>query len=760
MRSIYTIPSMDCPTEEAVIRSVLRGMPGITSLEFDLFNRKLSVTHTLDDDRSIRQALRRVGMSPATDDGRARSGVCQAPHGGAAKKPVWPEVERRSSTPIADAVGKPARVPIASPRELILLAVSGAMAFGAEILAWVSKAEHSWPVLVLSAAAVLMGGLPTLRKGLIALRTFTLNINFLMTIAVAGAFAIGEYPEAAVVVFLFAVAELIEKYSLERARNAVRALMEMTPDTAFMKQEDGSWKETPTGGVPVGAIVRVRPGERLPLDGVVVAGSSAVNQAPITGESVPMDKAEGDQVFAGTINESGLLEFRTTGGKDQTTLARIIQTVQEAQAVRAPTQRFVDRFARIYTPVVCVLAVLVALVPWLAFRQPFYPWLYKALVLLVIACPCALVISTPVTVVSGLTAAARRGILIKGGIFLEQGRRLKVLALDKTGTITEGRPRLTDVVPLDGQRPEEVLRIAAALDAGSDHPVARAVVGGWEENEGRDPGYGARRLPAVENFRSITGRGVEGRIDAKSYFVGNHSMAEERKVCTPAVEAALDKLEAQGKTAIVVASEEPPRALGVLAVADTPRETSVEAVRALHALGVRTLMLSGDNQKTAEAIARAVGIDDARGGLLPEDKIAAIDEMTAAHGEGTVGMAGDGVNDAPALAKADIGFAMGAAGTDAALETADVALMRDDLRAVPDFIRLSRRTAVVLRQNIAVSIAAKFVFFVLALVGVATLWMAVLADVGATLVVIANGLRVLRPGYDQQAQTPSKGDLL
>ncbi|MBX3407764.1 MAG: cadmium-translocating P-type ATPase [Phycisphaeraceae bacterium] len=727
MRSTFTIPLMDCPTEEAVIRNGLKSVAGVESLTFDLFNRRLTVTHSLPDEWPIVTALRRVGMEPAqTVDG--------------AKTPLGPEVERRATKPVVASGGEPMKVPIASRRELVMLGLSGVLAVAAEVVAWTTKTERSWPVLVMSAAAVLLGGLPTLRKGLIAIRTFTLNINFLMTVAVAGAFAAGEYPEAAVVVVLFAVAELIEKYSLERARNAVRALMEMAPETAFVKQLDGSWKEAPAAEVPQGTIVRVRPGERLPLDGVVVAGESAVNQAPITGESVPVDKAEGDQVFAGTINESGVLEFRTTGGRDQTTLARIIRTVQEAQAARAPTQRFVDRFARIYTPVVCILAVLVALAPWLAFDQPFYPWLYKALVLLVIACPCALVISTPVTVVSGLAAAARRGILIKGGAYLEEGRRLRILALDKTGTITEGRPRLTDVVPLGGKTPEEVLRIAAALDAGSDHPVARAVVAGWEE---RGVGRGGP-LPAVEGFKSITGRGVEGRLDGAMYLVGNHRLAEERMVCTPAVEAELGKLEAQGKTAIVVARESPAQVLGVLAVADTPRETSVEAVRALHALGVRTVMLSGDNQTTAEAIARAVGIDDARGGLLPEDKIASIDEMIAEHGAGAVGMAGDGVNDAPALAKSDIGFAMGAAGTDVALETADVALMKDDLRAVPEFIRLSRRTSAILKQNITISLAAKGIFFVLALVGLATLWMAVLADVGATLVVIANGLRVMR----------------
>lgn len=709
--SHYTIPSMDCPAEESVIRSRFKSMKQVESLEFDLFNRRLTVSHTLPNDDQIVAALRDIGMSPI------RTGIPKNHNGNIAPAP------------------SDEHAPAARRRELIMLSLSGILAFAAEGIALAGAKESSPAVITLAIGSILLGGLPTIRKGLIALRTFTLNINFLMTVAIAGAATIGEWPEAAMVVFLFAVAELIEAHSLDRARNAVRSLMEMAPDSAWVKQPDASWKETPASDVPIGSAVRVRPGERLPLDGVVVTGASAVNQAPITGESVPVDKAEGDQVFAGTINESGMLEFRTTGGKDQTTLARIIRTVQEAQGDRAPTQRFVDRFARIYTPIVFSIALFIAVLPPLFVAQAWMPWIYKALVLLVIACPCALVISTPVTIVSGLAAAARRGILIKGGVYLEGGRKLKVIALDKTGTITEGRPKLTDVFPIGDHAPDEVLRLAASLDANSDHPVAHAVVAAWEEKKGGT-------LLAVTEFKSITGRGVEGQIDGISHFVGNHRLAEERKVCSAAVESELTKLEAQGKTAIIVASERV--VLGVLAVADTPRKTTAEALRDLHALGLRSVMLSGDNQKTAEAIAKAVGIDDARGDLLPEDKIAAIDELREVHGGGAVGMVGDGVNDAPALAKADIGMAMGAAGTDTALETADVALMKDDLRAVPEFIVLSRRTSAVLKQNITLSLAAKGVFFVLAIVGVATLWMAVLADVGATLLVIANGLRVVR----------------
>ena len=467
----------------------------------------------------------------------------------------------------------------------------------------------------------------------------------------------------------------------------------------------------------------------MALDGTVVAGASSVNQAPVTGESVPVDKEVNDKVFAGTINESGVIEFRTTGGKDQTTLAKIIRTVQEAQGSRAPTQRFVDNFARVYTPIVCVVAVLIAVIPWAVFGQLFWPWLYKAMVLLVIACPCALVISTPVTVVSGLAAAAKRGILIKGGVHLENGRKLKVIALDKTGTITEGTPRVTDVKLLNETTRDELLKLAASLDALSQHPIAQAVVAAWKGS--REP---------VTEFKSLTGRGVEGVINGVPSFVGNHRLAEERGVCSPELETVLRRLELQGKTTVIVASGA--RALGVVAVADTPRETSIEALQDLHVMGVDTLMLSGDNQTTASAIAKSVGIDNARGGMLPEDKLAEIDRLVNEHGD-AVGMVGDGVNDAPALAKATIGFAMGAAGTDTALETADVALMQDDLRGLPEFMRLSRRTGAILTQNIAFAIAIKLVFFALTLAGLGTMWMAVIADVGASLLVVSNGLRLL-----------------
>jgi Cd2+/Zn2+-exporting ATPase len=706
-RTTYHIEKMDCPTEEQLIRSRLKGVGGVERLDFDLVRRELTVTHGLGDPAPLLAALASVGMDAEPVSAGGDEAVPQK---------AW---ERR---------------PVVSRAEWVQLGAAGALALAAEVVALATGEEGSLVVASLALAAIALGGREMLVKGWRAVRAFSLGINFLMTIAVAGAILIGEWPEAAMVAVLFAIAEKIETYALDRSRGAIRGLMELAPDTALVQTEVGGWEDVRAAAVRVGQVFRVRPGERVPLDGTVVAGGSTVNQAPITGESMPVEKAPGDEVFAGTINERGVLEVEATHRKRDTTLARIVRAVQQAQAERGETQRFVDRFARYYTPAVVLLAVLVAAVPPLAFGAPFFDWLYRALVLLVIACPCALVISTPVTVVSGLAAAARRGMLVKGGAYLESGHRLRVVALDKTGTITEGRPRVTDFVPLTpGVTKKQALCLAAALDAPSEHPVAAAIVRAYREQE-------PDALPEpVEGFEAVTGRGVRGRVGAALYFLGNHRLAREVGTSTPVVEDALERLEREGKTAVVLMTER--QALAAFGVADSPRPTSVDALRDLHALGITTVMLTGDNQTTADAIARAVGIDDARGGLLPEDKLAAVDDLRARYG--AVGMVGDGINDAPALAKADVGFAMGAAGTDTAIETADVALMEDDLRKLPAFLRLSRRTARVLWQNIAFSIAIKVVFFVLAVGGVATLWMAVFADMGASLLVTFNGLRLL-----------------
>ncbi len=704
---VLRIDNMDCPTEEALIRKKLSAMDGVTHLDFNLMQRKLMVTHTLGQSDAIEKALIAIDMHAvpvATASGQERPADAAPPN---SRKKWW------------------------------LLGLGAAAAVLAEVIAWTTGTDKSWPVIVLALGAIAASGNGTYKKGWIALKNFNLNINALMAIAVTGALLIGQWPEAAMVMVLFTLAEMIEALSLDRARNAIRGLMEMTPDKANVLQADGTWKQMDAATITVGMTARVAPGERIPLDGALTKGQSAVNQAPITGESMPVSKSIGDKVFAGTINQTGSFEYCVTATQTDSTLSRIIHAVEEAQGSRAPTQRFVDSFAKVYTPIVFLLALGIAIVPPLAFGLPWMLWIYKALVLLVIACPCALVVSTPVTVVSGLAAAAKAGILIKGGVYLEEGRKLKSLALDKTGTITQGKPIVTDLVVLSGAisgERQDGLKLAATLAARSDHPVSTAVSAHWK----LQPAAGS--LDEVADFEALTGRGVKGRIGNQWYYLGNHRLIEELGICNAATEAALNKLEAEGKTAVIVCSATAP--LAVIGVADTVRETSRQAIAELHALGIRTLMLTGDNELTAQAIAKNVGIDDARGNLLPEDKLAVITDEIAQHG--TVGMVGDGINDAPALAKSSIGVAMGAAGTDTALETADVALMDDDLRKIPQFIRLSIQASGILKQNIAIALSIKAVFLVLAFMGVATLWMAVFADMGASLIVVFNGLRLLR----------------
>ena len=726
---VIHIEKMDCPTEEGLIKNRLKSVDGIDALQFNLMSRELTVTHHLDDAGAIMSALDDIGMEPRLDAPATSEAGEHHDHDG--HDHVHDEGHGHNDGH-DHAVHKSGGADGRKSLERVLLGVAGVCAFAAEGVAWRTGDERGVVVIALAVVALVLAGRETAKKGFIALKTRTLNINFLMMVAVGGALAIQQWPEAAMVTFLFAVAETIEAMSLDRARNAIRSLMQMTPEKALVKVGD-AYEERDAGVVAVGDVIRVRPGDRVPLDGTLVSGSSAVNQAPITGESVPVEKVVGDKVFAGTINEKGTFDFAVTANRGNTTLDRIVRAVQSAQGEQAPTQRFVDRFARIYTPAVLALAIAVAVVPPLLLHAEFLPWLYKALVLLVIACPCALVISTPVTVVSGLAAAARNGVLVKGGVYLEQARHLRMVALDKTGTLTHGKPALTDVIAFAGQNRDVLLELAARVDAPSEHPVASAIVAAFAKEAGRAP-------RAVDGFTAIAGRGARAVVDGVVIYVGNHRLAEENKVCSPEVEAILDKLEEEGKTTVVVSDEH--RALGVLAVADTLKPSSVEAIRMLHSIGVKALVLTGDNQRTASAIAQQVGLDDARGGLLPEDKLTAIKTLREQHG--VVGMVGDGINDAPALAAASIGFAMGAAGTDTAIETADVALMDDDLRKLPFFVSLGRKTSTVLLQNIVLAIGIKAVFFGLALFGVATLWMAVFADMGASLIVVANGLRLLR----------------
>ncbi|NWC67505.1 heavy metal translocating P-type ATPase [Pseudomonas sp. P7758] len=693
--STFRIEAMDCPTEQTLIQNKLGKLAGVQQLEFNLINRILGVTHDLPTTAPIIDAIKSLGMQADPIE----EGV--APAEPPAKKHWWP------------------------------LAVSGVGALGAEVLHF-TNAAPTWVIALVALISIFSGGLTTYKKGWIALKNLNLNINALMSIAVTGAILIGQWPEAAMVMFLFTVAELIEAKSLDRARNAISGLMQMTPEQATVRQADGSWVEKEVKVIELGAIVRVRPGERIGLDGEVTSGQSTIDQAPITGESLPIEKTVGDKVFAGTINQVGSLEYKVTAAANNSTLARIIHAVEQAQGARAPTQRFVDTFAKVYTPAVFIFALGVALIPPLFMGGVWFEWVYRALVLLVVACPCALVISTPVTIVSGLAAAARKGILIKGGVYLEGGYKLDYLALDKTGTITHGKPVQTDYLALFPNMEDSAPALAASLAGRSDHPVSLAIA-----NAAVDKNLAVH---TVDNFEALTGRGVKGEINGEVYYLGNHRLVEELNLCSPALEKKLFALEKQGKSVVLLLDKSGPLAL--FAVADTVKDTSREAIQQLHDLGIKTLMLTGDNTHTAKAIADQVGIDQAQGDLLPTDKLQAIEALYAKGHR--VGMVGDGINDAPALARSEIGFAMAAAGTDTAIETADVALMDDDLRKIPAFIRLSRQTSSILKQNIALALVIKAIFLAVTFLGMATMWMAVFADMGVSLLVVFNGLRLLR----------------
>lgn len=690
--SRFRIEAMDCPTEQTLIQNKLAKMPGIEQLEFNLINRVLGVRHVLANTAPIEQAIASLGMTAQDLDADAA-----APPQGALPASRWP------------------------------LWVSGLAAVAAEVLHF-SGVAPNWLVAVVALLSIVTGGLGTYKKGWIALKHWNLNINALMSIAVTGAVLIGQWPEAAMVMFLFTVAELIEARSLSRARDAIGGLMQLAPDMATVRQADGQWQEVAASAIAAGSIIRVRPGERIGLDGEVVSGQSSIDQAAITGESLPVEKNTGDLVFAGTLNQAGSLDIRVTAAAGQSTLARIIHAVEQAQGAKAPTQRFVDQFSRIYTPLVFVLALAVALIPPLLLGAPWFDWVYRALVLLVVACPCALVISTPVTLVSGLAAAARKGILVKGGAYLESGHKLRVIALDKTGTLTHGKPVQTDFESLEAGPGPQAAMLAASLAGRSDHPVSKAIAQAY-----RQP------LLEVEHFQALPGRGVRGEVSGQVYHLGNQRLAQELGAWNPIMTQRLDALEREGKSVVVLLAGNTPLAL--FAVADTVKDTSRAAISELHAMGIKTLMLTGDNAHTADTIASQVGIDQAQGNLLPADKLAAIQALED-QGQ-AVGMVGDGINDAPALARASIGFAMGAAGSHTAIETADVALMDDDLRKLPTFIHLSRQTRAILAQNIGLALVVKAVFLGMTFAGLATMWMAVFADMGVSLLVVFNGLRLL-----------------
>ncbi|OIR07482.1 putative cadmium-transporting ATPase [mine drainage metagenome] len=592
--------------------------------------------------------------------------------------------------------------------------------------------------IAVCAAAMLAGGWFLLPKAWNSLRRLRPDINLLMVLAVVGAATIGDWAEGASVIFLFGVAEWLEGWADRRSHRAIEALLDLSPRVALVHR-DGNFREVPAEEVRVGERITVKSGTGIPLDGVVSSGFSTVNQAPITGESRPVEKRPGDAVFAGTLNHDGSLEVTVTRASGDTTLARIVRLVEEVQERPAPSQRFVDRFARVYTPTVTVLALLVYLVPPLLFGGNWTEWLYRACVLLIIACPCALVISTPVSIVAGLTALARHGVLVKGGKHLEALGRLQAVAFDKTGTITKGAPSVTDVIPLGTHSVKAILGLAASVDDHSPHPVAKAVVA-----HARSSGVEFERS---SHYQNLAGRGAVARIDGHDFFVGNHRLAHELGLCSEALERRISAIEREGRSVVVV-GHRPHEAcagelLGLIAIGDAVRAEAAEAIAGLRRAGIRHLvMLSGDNQHTVDAVAARVGIDSAHGDLLPERKLEAVRRLCDQHG--FVAMVGDGVNDAPALATATVGVAMGAGGTDAAIETADVTLMKDNLLKLIDAVRLGRRTLGIIRFNIGFALGLKLLFLALAVTGHATLWMAILADTGATLLVTANALRLAR----------------
>lgn len=711
----FKIHGMDCAEEVAVLRRELGSLVGgEQNLTFDVLQGRLTVSGSRPDASAITEAVRRTGM----------------------RAELWQVENTTAPTPSRAWNGRTIATVASGVLTVAGFATHAALnggvaaALGSEGLG----ATATIPLIarVLYMGAVLSGAWFVLPKAWYSLRRLRPDMNLLMTIAVVGAIGIGEWFEAATVSFLFALSLALESWSVGRARRAVEALMKIAPESVGVVLPDGTSQATPSAQVAVGTIFRVPPGERIGLDGTVTQGVTEVNQAPITGESLPVSKETGSAVFAGTINGNGVIEVRSTKIASDTTLAHVIRLVAESQGRRAPAEQWVNRFAQIYTPVVFAIAILVATIPPLAFQQAWGVWLYQALVLLVLGCPCALVISTPVSIVAGLAAAARNGVLVKGGLALELPARLKAIAMDKTGTLTEGKPAVAKVVALNGHTEQELLERAGALEASSEHPLARAICE-YVTSRGLRPEH-------ARDFTLIPGKGATAILDGRLFWLGSHRFLEERGQETPEVHSLLDELSKTGHSVVVIGNET--HVCGFIALADRLRPGVREVLAATHALGIaHVVMLTGDNEGTARTIAKQAGIDEVHSELLPADKVTVMESLVDKYG--VVAMIGDGVNDAPAMARSSLGIAMGAIGSDAAIEAADVALMADDLHQLPWLIAHSRRTVSIIRQNIILSLAVKFIFVVLAFSGHASLWAAIAADMGVSLLVIFNGLRLL-----------------
>jgi Zn2+/Cd2+-exporting ATPase len=714
----FKVSGLDCAEEVAVLKRELGPLVGGEDrLAFDVLNGRMTVAEEARHvpDRDLLAAVKRTGMSASRwQPGRDEDGADERHR----RLQVW----LTALSGLAVLAGLALHVWLAGGfRDALRL-------FG--------HAGQSMPLpeIVAYAFAIAFGIRYVLVKAWYAARRRRPDINLLMLIAIAGAIGIGQWFEAATVAFLFALSLTLESWSVGRARRAISALLDLSPSTVRALSAAGEERTMAAAAAPVGTRFIVRPGERIALDGRVVAGTSAVDQAPITGESVPVAKEPGEQVFAGTINGDGALEVESTKPAEDTTLARIRRLIEQAHGRRARVEQWVEKFARVYTPAVIALALAIFIVPPALFGAAWADWFYRALVLLVIACPCALVISTPVSIVAALAAAARQGVLIKGGTYIEQPAGLKAIAFDKTGTLTRGRPAVVGIVPFDGRSEQELVECATALESRSSHPLAKAIVehGAWR---------GIEIVPA-EGVQVLPGKGVVGRFRGDTFWLGSHRYLMERgQEASAAVAERAAALEQAGQTVVVIGNER--HVCGLIAIADTVRPEAAGVIRALRARGVgHLIMLTGDNRTTAETIARELGIDEVHAELLPEDKVGAVGELVSRYQ--SVGMVGDGVNDAPAMARASFGIAMAAAGSDAAIETADIALMTDDLAKLPWLIDHSRRTLAVIRENVAFSLSIKVLFVALTFGGYATLWGAIAADVGASLLVVLNALRLLR----------------
>ena len=720
------INGMDCAEEVNLLRSQLGPLPGVENLAFDLLNSKLTVSYAdqLVSPDALIAAVEKTGMRAEWfSTAETSGGRCIA--------------ERRS--------GRTATTVLSG-----VLTAAG-FATHAALRGWYAALTGEETAMPLAAAllylgAAAAGGVYVAPKAWQALLRRRPDMNLLMTLAVFGAIIIGQFFEAATVAFLFALSLALEAWSVGRARRAISALMALTPDTARLVRSDRREQLVAIHDVSVGSTIVVRPGEKIPLDGTVLKGETTVNQAPITGEAMPVAKVPGDTVFAGTINGAGAVEIATTKPAEDTTLARIVKMVGDAQSKRSPNEQWVDQFAKHYTPVIMVLALAVMVLPPLLIDGAWSDWFYRGLVLLVIGCPCALVISTPVAIVAALTSAARHGVLIKGGPYVEMPAHLQAVALDKTGTLTRGHPEVWKVHPFSGHNEHEVLELAAAVESRSEHPLARAIE--------RYASARGLHVSAAEDFQALQGKGGTATIGGRSVWVGSHRYLEERAQETPELHQLLVQLAREGHSAVVVGESD--HVCGLIAISDTVRDEARFAVADLKAAGVQhIIMLTGDNEASGDSVARATGIDEVRAELLPEDKVAAVEELVAKYHH--VAMVGDGINDAPAMARATVGIAMGAMGTDAAIETADIALMSDDLTRLAWLVRHSRRTLEIVKQNITAALGVKLLFVLLTFVGRASLWAAIAADMGVSLLVVFNALRLLSGAKAGTVQVKANG---